>query len=118
SMFELSGVLDGPTRPYLPGVQQRLVYLGVTDPFFVPFHLSLAIGAVAASPVIIYQIWAFLSPALLPREKRAIVPALYLAVVLFVIGASLALLFAVPFTIRLLFSLYTESLTPQYTANT
>jgi len=40
-----------------------------------------------ASPVIIYQIWAFLAPALYEREKRLMVPALAVGVVLFLAGA-------------------------------
>jgi len=113
--FEVIGLLMGPIRPYLPE-DQRLLYLAVTDPFFILFNLSLVIGGVVASPVIIYQLWAFLSPALMPREKRAIVPALYLGVVLFAIGAALAYYFAIPFTIRFMFGLSPETFEAAITA--
>jgi len=38
--------------------------------------VAFALGCLVASPVVIYQIWAFLSPALYERERRLIVPAL------------------------------------------
>jgi sec-independent protein translocase protein TatC len=57
-----------------------------------------------------------LSPALLPRERRAIVPALYLGVILFAAGVMLAYFVAVPFTLKFTMSLLDDSLAPQITA--
>ena len=42
------------------------------------------------SPVVIYQIWAFLSPALKRHEKKVIIPALYFGVFLFAAGVYLS----------------------------
>jgi sec-independent protein translocase protein TatC len=103
-----------PIRPYL--AEGKLAYLAVTDPFVIVIKLALAIGFVLASPIIIYQAWAFLSPALLPKEKRAIVPALYLGVVLFAAGAALAYFVGIPLTIDFMLSLQVESLEPNITA--
>jgi sec-independent protein translocase protein TatC len=47
-----------------------------------------------------YQLWAFLSPALEKREKRALVPALYLGLVLFVAGMALCYFAALPVTLE------------------
>jgi sec-independent protein translocase protein TatC len=38
--------------------------------------LGFITGVVLASPIIIYQIWAFLAPALYDRERKALMPAL------------------------------------------
>ncbi len=80
-------------------------------------NLAISMGVVLASPVIFYNLWAFLSPALMPREKRAIVPALYLGVFLFIAGASLAYFAALPFTIKFMLSIQSASLQPQITAD-
>ena len=65
-----------------------------------------------ASPVILWQLWAFLAPALYEREKRALVPALFVGLVLFLTGAALAYLFVVPQALRVLFSFQTEAISP------
>jgi sec-independent protein translocase protein TatC len=111
---DVIGVLMAPIRPYLPN--GKLAYLAVTDPFVILIKLALAIGFVLASPIVIYQAWAFLSPALLPREKRAIIPALYLGLILFAAGAALAYFVGVPLTIQFMLGLKVESLTPNITA--
>jgi sec-independent protein translocase protein TatC len=114
--FDVIGLLKAPIDPYLQDHGGKLIFLGVTEPFFVSLKLAVAMGIVLASPVIFYQVWAFLSPALNKREKRAIVPALYLGLVLFVAGAALAYFVALPFTLRFMLTFQAESLEPQITA--
>src|SRR6266853_721191 len=72
-------VLKRPIAPYLPG--GRLVFTSPAEPFMLTLKVAFALGCVVASPVVIYQIWAFLSPALYERERRLIVPALAVGVV-------------------------------------
>src|SRR3712207_4135104 len=79
--LDVLGLLIKPIEPFLGGT--KLKYLSPTDPFFITLRLAILVGGLLASPVIIYQIWSFLAPALLPSEKRVIVPALYLGLVLF-----------------------------------
>lgn len=64
--------------------------LAPTDTFFILLKVSITIGLILASPTIIYQVWAFLAPALERHERRAIVPALYMGLVLFIAGVVLA----------------------------
>ncbi|MGH7505565.1 MAG: twin-arginine translocase subunit TatC [Longimicrobiales bacterium] len=112
--LDVIGVLMRPIIPYLDS--EKLIYLGVTDPFFITFKLALAMGMVAASPIVFYQIWSFLSPALMPGERRAIVPSLYLGVLLFAGGVALAYFVALPWTIRFMLGFQTASLEPNITA--
>jgi len=55
-------------------------------------------------PVIIYQVWLFLSPALYRHEKKVVMPVIVGAVFLFVCGAALAWYLVLPMTLRFLFS--------------
>lgn len=112
--FDVIGILMRPVVPYLEN--GKLSFLSVTAPFFITLQLAIAMGVVLAAPIIIYQAWAFLSPALLPRERRAIVPAFYLGTVLFLAGAALAYFFALPFTIRFMLGFQTQALQPILTA--
>ncbi|NIP79933.1 MAG: twin-arginine translocase subunit TatC [Gemmatimonadetes bacterium] len=92
--FDVLGLLIEPMRPLLEN--GKLAYLSPADPFIVTLKLTLTTGIILASPIIIYQVWIFLSPALLPDEKRAIVPALYFGLLLFLAGMALAYFVALP----------------------
>jgi sec-independent protein translocase protein TatC len=94
----------------------RLHYLSVTEPFFFVVKLGVATGLLAVSPVIVYQAWAFLSPALTPRERRVIIPSLYLGVALFLAGVALAYFVALPMSIRFLLLFGSDHFTPMLTA--
>ncbi|MCB9505659.1 MAG: twin-arginine translocase subunit TatC [Gemmatimonadales bacterium] len=92
--FDVIIHFKAPIAPYLP--EGKLAVMQVTEQFFITLKLGALIGAVLASPVIIYQIWAFLSPALYDRERKAIVPALAVGLVLFLIGGAAGWIFVVP----------------------
>lgn len=92
--LDVLGLLIDPMRPLLD--EGRLAYLSPADPFLVTLKLTLTTGVLLASPVVIYQFWIFLSPALMPEEKRAIVPALYFGLLLFIGGMALAYFVALP----------------------
>jgi sec-independent protein translocase protein TatC len=107
--LDLLGLLKRPLDPYIDGDQ--LIALSITDPFFITFKLALTLGFILAAPVIIYQVWLFLAPALTRRERRAIVPALYMGVALFCIGVGVAYRYVLPLTAMFLAGFQTESLT-------
>ncbi len=73
--FQLVTVLKAPIAPYLLG--GKLIVTSPTEPVMIVLKLGFIVGLVLASPVILWQLWAFLAPALYEREKRALVPALF-----------------------------------------
>ncbi len=105
--FRLVQLLKEPIAPYLP--DGKLVVLSPTDPIMIVLKLSFVTGLVLASPWIIWQIWAFLSPALYERERKALVPSLFVGLLLFLAGALAAWVFVVPQALRVLLSFQTES---------
>lgn len=108
TQFDVLGLLIKPITPFLHG--SRLKYLSPTDPFFITLKLAILVGFVLAAPVVVYQIWAFLSPALVPSERRAIIPSLYLGLVLFAVGVAMAYFIVLPVTLRFTMGFQTESL--------
>ena len=74
--FQLVTLLKQPIAPYLASTGGKLAVLSPTDPVMIVLKLGFITGVVLASPIIIYQIWAFLAPALYERERKAIMPAL------------------------------------------
>lgn len=71
------------------GKGNRLVINSLGDNFTVFLKLSIAVGILAAIPVILYQIWAFVSPGLYPKEKKTALPFVFLGVILFLAGIAL-----------------------------
>src|SRR5215217_6111611 len=110
--FQLVNLLKQPIAPYLTGAGGKLVVTSPTEPVMIVFKLGFLVGLVLASPVILWQTWAFLAPALYAREKRALVPSLFVGLVLFLTGMVLAYLFVVPQALRVLFSFQTEAIAP------
>ena len=66
--------------------ESQLAFFRPTEAFSLFMRLSLFGGLVMASPIVIYQIWAFVSPALTKREKRLAIPVVAILVVLFLAG--------------------------------
>jgi sec-independent protein translocase protein TatC len=118
--FEVTELLVRPVRPYLAtgalgdpqgialGLEGKLLALNPATPFFLELKLALLTGLILSFPILVYQVWAFLSPALEQREKKVIVPSLYLGLVLFSAGVLLAYLLALPLTLRFLYGFQTD----------
>lgn len=66
----------------------------VTDPlqsFSVRLKVSAYVGLLIALPVVLWQLWRFITPGLYPKEKRYAIPFVFSSVVLFFLGSGLAL---------------------------
>ena len=96
-----------PIVPFLPN--GKLSVLDPLTPFFFELKLAIILGILLAFPIILFQLWSFLSPALERREKRVIVPALYMGLVLFLIGVSIAYFLALPITLKFLYGFQSET---------
>ena len=70
-----------------------LNFQGIGDPFSYALKISAMAGLIAASPVWMYQLWAFVAPGLHHREKRYSIAFVLAAVPLFLGGVVLAYLF-------------------------
>lgn len=108
--FELVNLLKRPIAPYL--ADGKLVVLSPTEPVMIVLKLGVLVGLILASPIILWQTWAFLAPALYAREKRALVPSLFVGLLLFLTGVAVAYFVVVPQALRVLFSFQTEAIAP------
>ncbi|HLX55671.1 MAG TPA: twin-arginine translocase subunit TatC [Ktedonobacteraceae bacterium] len=71
------------------GKGNKLVATGIAEGFTVFLKLSIAVGILVAIPIILYQIWAFISPGLYPKERKTALPFVFLGIILFLAGISL-----------------------------
>ena len=113
---DLIAFLKRPIDPLLPP-GQKLNFLSPMEPFFITLKLALAIGLVVALPVLLYQAWAFLRPALYKNERRVVVPVVFSGVLLFVVGAAAGFYIVLPVALPVLLGFATQSLQPMITAS-
>ena len=85
--FHLVDVIKQPIAQYLP--DGRLTVLSPTEPLMILFKMGFILGLVLASPILLWQLWAFLSPALYEKEKKTMVPALFVGLGLFLAAFGL-----------------------------
>ncbi|HUY60505.1 MAG TPA: twin-arginine translocase subunit TatC [Candidatus Dormibacteraeota bacterium] len=68
----------------------HVIYTGPIEGLSIPFKVASLAGIVLALPVILWQLWTFVAPALHRRERRLVGPFIGSSVVLFVVGAGFA----------------------------
>ncbi len=90
---------DGELEPF------QVASFSPTDRIAVIFKIGLYGGLLVASPVIIYQILAFIVPGLTPRERRLILPGLFGAVAFLLGGMAFAYFIILPASLGFLLEL-------------
>ncbi|TGG93261.1 twin-arginine translocase subunit TatC [Natronospirillum operosum] len=83
---ELYGILSAPLRILVEEQAGQIIATGVASPFLVPFKLSFVAAVMLGMPFILYQLWAFVAPALYLHERRLMMPLFISSVVLFYLG--------------------------------
>jgi len=91
-------LFDIVTKPLTDALPQNsyLIYTGLTEAFFVYMKLAIFSSLIITSPFVLYQIWKFISPGLLPREKKYVVPFVISSTLLFVGGILFGYFIALP----------------------
>ena len=98
---DLYNWLSNPLVDHLPE-GHKLIAIGVASPFLIPYKLALMAAFLIALPVVFYQLWGFVAPALYKHEKRLILPMLVSSVGLFYIGMTFAFYVVLPLMFRIL----------------
>lgn len=75
-----------------------LYFTAPSSAFFLELKLALMMGLALASPVLLYQVWSFVSPGLTPRERRLSLPWVPLGLLFLLIGVAVAY-FILPFAV-------------------
>ncbi|QKF67112.1 twin arginine translocation system, TatC protein [Arcobacter venerupis] len=85
-----------PIEAVLPKNSQ-MVAVEIQETFFTALKVAFFAGFVVSLPVIFWQLWLFLAPGLYDHEKKLVVPFVFFATLMFLIGASFAYYVVVPF---------------------
>jgi sec-independent protein translocase protein TatC len=84
------GFLSGPYHSITNG--QKLIVTDPLEAFATRLKIAAWSGLFFASPVVLWQLWRFITPGLHPKEKRYAIPFIVASVLLFLMGAAVALL--------------------------
>jgi sec-independent protein translocase protein TatC len=84
-----------PLRQALPAGAER-IYTEPTEGFGVYLQVVILTGLIVASPVVLWQAWAFIAPGLYTREKRVAIPFVMSATCCFLAGAAFSHYIAFP----------------------
>lgn len=108
-MFPLKYNLDFSVRKmYMYFVPQdklhntKLVFLGPAEGFWMNMKIALVAALILALPILFQQLWSFISPGLHVKEKKYVVPFIFTATVLFLIGAAFCFFIVLPFAMGFL----------------
>ena len=94
---------------------KRLIYTGLAEAFFSYLKLALISAFIISSPFFIYQIWAFIAPGLLKKEKKIIFPFLFLIPLMFILGFVFVYYFIIPIAWDFFIGFDTSTLNQNFT---
>ena len=86
----------------LPPMTLSIVNLNLSGQFMTDMTVSMFAGLILGSPIIIFQLWQFIMPALYVKERRYARRAVFVMSFLFIIGVLFSYYFMVPWTLNFL----------------
>ena len=84
--FVFSGSVLDLLRLPLPSAYETIYFTGPADAFGVQVKIAGFLGIALAMPVILFQVWRFVTPGLTQRERRFVWPVMIAALLLFALG--------------------------------
>jgi len=98
-----------PLTKVLPDDSQ-LIFTNLPEMFIAYIKVALVAGIILAIPIIFYQLWMFLAPALYQKEKKYIIPFVLFSTILFVTGSLFGYFVVFPYGFKFFVSFATEEI--------
>lgn len=98
----------------LSGPAGKLYFMNPSEVFFTYMEIALYAGTLFTLPVLLYEVWAFVAPALWPEERRAVLVILPTAVILFYVGLVFAYYLVIPAAVTFFMGFATQTLQPMF----
>ncbi|NJD55969.1 MAG: twin-arginine translocase subunit TatC [Nitrospirae bacterium] len=102
-------------KPFLKLIAKKpvsLVFLSPAEGFWMHLKISMVAAAVVSLPVIFFQLWRFIGPGLVDKEKKYVIPFVVTSTFLFLMGAAFCFIIILPFALTFLLGYKTEHMTP------
>lgn len=97
-------ILDFIIQPLIGALPKgsTVIFTKVQEPFFTAIKVSFFSGFLLSLPIIFWQIWVFIAPALYSNEKKFVLPFVLFATMMFLLGASFSYYVVVPIGLQFL----------------
>ncbi len=112
--FIISGPVLDLLRQPLPEEYSTLYFNSPAGAFVAQLKIAGFIGIALAMPVILYQVWRFVTPGLMPGERRLVWPFLLVGILLFALGVAIGFVI-IPFALQFLLGFAREGVEPLLT---
>ncbi|MBN1155769.1 twin-arginine translocase subunit TatC [candidate division KSB1 bacterium] len=99
------------TKPY----PDKLIFLAPTESFVIHIKISVFAGIILSLPVIFYQLWKFVAPGLLEKERKYVPLIILFSCLFFLTGAAFCYYVIIPFGLKFLLGYQTSNLEPSIT---
>lgn len=110
-------IVNALLEPAHQAGQQTLYFQKPMEAFMLKLKASAVVGLFLVFPLILHRIYLFVSPGLLPKEKRVVMPLVLASTLLFYTGVGFCFVVLLPLVIRFALGFATESLQPWLTAD-
>ena len=105
-------LLAAPLRKILPEANGDMIYTSLPEVFFVYIKVALFCGILFALPVIFYQVWKFVAPALYRNEKKFAFPFVIISTLFFLMGTSFSYFQIFPWGFKFFLGFSKENIQP------
>ena len=95
-------LLDLVGKPHLESFSLSIINIDLPAQFYTHLSTSFYFALVVCTPIVLYELWTFVSPALYQKERRAVVKAFSLAAVFFYAGVLVGYFLLFPLALRFL----------------
>ena len=115
--FFADRAIDLLARPAIRASVTDLKFLSPGGAFILRVKTAIGLGAFLGAPIVVWRLWSFIVPGLLPHERRLVAPAIIASLFLFYSGIAFSYFVVLPFTIQFLLGFQTHLLQPMLTAD-
>jgi len=114
SYFFKEKLFDILIKPLIDVMEQgeTLIYTGLPEAFFTFLKVSFLSSLIVTSPVIIYQFWMFVAPGLYTKEKKLLLPIIFLSSFFFIGGSLFGYFVVFPYGFQFFLGFATETIRP------
>jgi len=90
----------------------KLIFIAPAEAVWMHIKISFISAFIISSPIIFYEIWRFIAPGLLEKERKHALPFVFTTTSLFLLGSLFCFIIILPFAMNFLLSYKTENLQP------
>jgi sec-independent protein translocase protein TatC len=108
---KLFHILTRPLISVMP-TGDKIIFTGLPEAFFTYLKVAFLSGIMLVAPVILYQFWMFVAPGLYNKEKRLLVPIVFLSSFFFLGGSLFGYFLVFPWGFKFFLGFASETIKP------